>query len=152
MKALSLLLLLTVCAATAPARVPTGVLKTSALGGDTAAMVVVGSRYLHGDGEKEDLVEAERWYRMAAVRKDFDGVHGMGTVYVNRKDYVTAYAWFALYADEEAGLAEARDDVWSVIPANKQIAAIQKAKSLKEAIPKEQAELLLRHIQAAQKK
>lgn len=140
------------CAATAaPVRHPTAILKTLALDGDTAAMVILGARYLYGDGEKKDIAEAERWYRMAAVRRDFDGAYGMGTVCLNRKDYVTAFAWFSLYAQEEAGLADARDDVWSVIPASRRPAATQKAKDIKEAVMKEQAELLLRHVKEAKK-
>jgi TPR repeat protein len=123
-----------------------------ALAGDFDAMVVLGSRYLYGDGEKKDLAESERWYRMAAVRRDFDGAHGMGTLYVNRKDYVTAYAWFALYADEDAGLRESKDEVMSIIPKSRKAEAVQAAKRLKEIVLSEQAELLRRHVKSLQNK
>ncbi len=122
-----------------------------ALEGDFGAMVVLGARYLYGDGEKKDFAESERWYRMAAVRRDFDGAYGMGTLYSNRKDYVTAFAWFSLYADEEAGLREARDEVMSLIPKNRRTEALQAAKRLKDVVLKEQAELLRRHVGDAQK-
>lgn len=152
MKALLVVLLAVVSAATASARQSTDALKRMALAGDFDAMVVLGSRYLYGDGEKKDLAESERWYRMAAVRRDFDGAHGMGTLYVNRKDYVTAYAWFALYADEDAGLRESKDEVMSIIPKSRKAEAVQAAKRLKEIVLSEQAELLRRHVKSLQNK
>lgn len=134
------------------ARETTEKLKSMAIAGDTAAMVILGARFLHADGEKQSYTEAARWYRIAAVKLDFDGAYGMGTVYVNQKDYVTAYSWFALYASEDAGLREARDDVYSLVPAKKKTEAVEAAKKLKDTITKEQAEMLLRHIEKAKVK
>ena len=152
MKTLFVALLAVVCVATASARQPTDTLKKWALEGDFDAMVVLGSRYLYGDGETKDLTESERWYRMAAVRRDFDGAYGMGTIYMHRKDYVTAYAWFALYAEEESGLREARDELMTIIPKSRKTEAVQAAKRLKETVLKEQAELLRQHVESMQKK
>jgi len=151
MKTLFSILLVLACVNVLSARQPTDVLKEMALAGDFDAMVVLGSRFMYGVGEKIDLAESERWYRMAAVRRDFDGAHGMGTLYLNRKDYVTAFAWFSLYADQEVGLREARDDVMSLIPKNRKAEAVQAAARLKDTILKEQADLLQRHIEETKK-
>ena len=134
------------------ARETTEKLKSMALAGDTTAMVVLGARFLYADGEKQSYTEATRWYRMAAVKRDFDGVYGMGTVYVNQKDYVTGYSWYALYASEEVGLREARDDVYSLLSAKKKTEAMEAAVKLKDVIIKEQAEMLRRHIEKAKNK
>ena len=124
-------------------------LKSMALAGDTTAMVVLGGRFHHADGEKQSYTEAARWYRMAAVKRDFDGAYGIGTVYLDQKDYVTAYSRFALYASEEVGLREARDDVYSLLSAKKKTEAVEAAAKLKNDITKEQAEMLRRHIEKA---
>ena len=123
-----------------------------ALAGDTTAMVVLGARFLQADGENQSYTEAARWYRMAAGKRDFDGAYGMGTVYVNQKEYVTAYSWFALYASEEVGLREARDDVYSLLSAKKKAEAVEAAAKLKDVIIKEQAEMLRRYIEKAKNK
>jgi TPR repeat protein len=131
------------------AREATEKLKSLALAGDTSAMVVLGGRFHHGDGETQSYTEAARWYRMAAVKRDFDGAYGMGTVYVNQKDYVAAYSWFALYASDEEGLRAARDDVYSLLSATKKTEALDAAKKLKDTIAKEQAGMLLKAIEKA---
>ena len=149
MNVLKFAILLLLSTSLAFARETTERLKSMALAGDTDAMVVLGGRFHHADGEKQSYIEAARWYRMAAVKRDFDGAYGMGTVYVNQKDYVTAYSWFALYASEEVGLREARDGVYSLLSAEKKTEAVEAAAKLKDAITKEQAEMLRRHIEKA---
>ena len=145
MRILVAFFIITVVAASARETTPT--LRQMAMSGDIDAMVVLGARYLYGDGEKTDDKEAERWYRMAAIRRDFDGAFGMATIYVNRRDYVSAYSWFALYADEEIGLQEARDEILTLIPKSRRQDALNQAKSLKQIVLKEQGELLLREIE-----
>lgn len=152
MNAIKVAILLLLSTSLVLARETTEKLKSMALAGDTTAMVVLGARFLYADGEEQSYAEAARWYRMAAVKRDFDGAYGMGTVYVNQKDYVTAYSWFALYASEEVSLREARDDVYSLLSAKKKTEAVEAAAKLKDTITKEQAEMLRRYIEKAKNK
>ena len=134
------------------ARETTEKLKSMAIAGDTTAMVVLGGRFQYAEGEAKNYVEAARWYRMAAVKRDFDGAYGMGSISVDQKDYVTAYSWFALYAAEQGSLREARDDVYSLLSTDKKAKALESAAKLKDTVAKEQGEMLRRYIEQSKNK
>lgn len=124
-------------------------LKSMALSGDTQAMIELGSIYLYGDGERQNNREAAKWFRMAAVRRHFEGAYGMGAVYLNEEDFVTAYTWFALYANEDEGLREASNEVYQLLSEWDRNEALAEAAKLRDRISKEQEALRRQYVNGA---
>src|SRR5918999_4934247 len=94
-------------------------LRERAAAGDPEAQFNLAKNYETGRaGYKKDFAEAERWYRQAAVQGDPFAQASLGILYRFGKgvprDYVQAYMWFHLAANQTTGgdqesIAELRD-------------------------------------------
>ena len=69
-----------------------------------------------GDGIGRDYAEAMKWLRKAAEQNDADAQYALGMVYYNgvvkgEKDFVEAYAWWNLAANESRKAADELDEL-----------------------------------------
>ncbi len=68
-------------------------------GGDRAAQLDLGNRYLHGVGVERDVVEAREWYTQAAERGEGLAAYELGLIYEKglgvKADKRQAARWFA---------------------------------------------------------
>ena len=80
---------------------PSGIAKPRTRG-SADAQAALGLLYERGDGVKQDLVEAMRWYRAAADHGSSLALGLLGARYANGRsaprDFVQAYMWFELWA------------------------------------------------------
>jgi TPR repeat protein len=88
----------------------------AAKAGDAKAAVQVGWCYESGDGTRQDLAEAAKWYRTGAERGNSRGQKNLGAMYEEGRglpeDWVQAAKWYAKSAaqgdpDGQAALARA---------------------------------------------
>ena len=77
-------------------------LRQRADGGDRAAQLDLGNRYLHGVGVERDVVEAREWYALAAGRGEGLAAYELGLIYEKglgvKADRKAAARWFGIGA------------------------------------------------------
>ena len=104
-------------------------LKVKAEQGDDQAQLHLGFGYMQGQGVKQNLPEAVKWIRKAAVQNNAYAQSILGNNYANGYGVVTnlveAYAWYNLAATTYTGLAGARNAL-AMGMSPEQIAAGQK--------------------------
>lgn len=87
-------------------------LRIRADAGDADAQHELGLAYATGQGVAPDAVEAGRWFRMAAAQGHALSGYRLGFMYLqgrgvaDHRDYVRAYMWFTLAAEQGVGDAE----------------------------------------------
>jgi TPR repeat protein len=84
--------------------------------GDLGAQVRIGRMYETGDGIGQDVVEAGRWYRMAAELGNRAGQAALGRLFAGGlglpQDLAQAYFWLSLAVRPPVTVGEAHD--WTV--------------------------------------
>jgi TPR repeat protein len=78
--------------------------------GDRTAQFNIAVMYDQGQGVRQNLAEAERWYRRAAEQGDFIAQTNLGVMYSQGRgveaDHAEAARWYALAAAKEHGPAQ----------------------------------------------
>jgi TPR repeat protein len=85
-------------------------IRDQAMHGDAAAQTVYAHIFDTGDGVKQDLAEAAKWYRKAAEQGDAWAQNNLGVQYKHgqgvKKDDAAAVKWFRKAADQGYGVAQ----------------------------------------------
>jgi uncharacterized protein len=87
-------------------------LMPAAVRGNPSAQHRLGVMYVQGDGVRQDLAEATRWFRRAADQGQGESQFSMGLRYLEGKavvqDFAEAARWLKLAAEQGVGMAASR--------------------------------------------
>jgi TPR repeat protein len=119
------------------------ILRSLALQGDAKAQAEIGVMYEVGsNGLTKDLIEASKWYRLAAAQGNTDSQYWLGTMYAEGRgvpqDYQWAHKWLNLAASRHAEgdfrdqIVKARDAVAAKMTPVQIVEAQKLARAFKE--------------------